>query len=212
MRSQAIEEYKKILKLSEEQREVLIGILLGDAHLETQNQGRTYRLKVQQSVQHKSYVMHLYRLFQEWVRTEPQSKVVRTRGNCSEGWWFQTYSHGAFRFYASQFYCDRKKKVPELIHKWLTPAGIAYWFMDDGSQKSSQSKAVIFNTQGFKVNEVERLCSVLNSKFRFKSKLRRQEEGFQIYISGESYELFKDIVEPHIIPEMKYKIPKARLT
>jgi hypothetical protein len=36
MRSQAIETYKKTLLLSQEQREILVGLLLGDACLESQ--------------------------------------------------------------------------------------------------------------------------------------------------------------------------------
>ena len=37
MHSRKIERTKSSLKLSDEQREVLVGLLLGDAHLETQN-------------------------------------------------------------------------------------------------------------------------------------------------------------------------------
>ena len=46
--SRDIEEYKQHLKLTRTQREVLVGLLLGDGHLETQNGGRTYRLKIEQ--------------------------------------------------------------------------------------------------------------------------------------------------------------------
>ena len=45
MRSRAIEAYKTTLRLSDVQREILVGILLGDACLETQNAGRSYRLR-----------------------------------------------------------------------------------------------------------------------------------------------------------------------
>ena len=207
MRSREIEGYKNRLKLTEEQREVLVGLMLGDAHLETQNGGRTYRLKIEQSERHKAYVMHLYRLFSEWVRTPPQPKVVRSGGHESTNWWFQTLSHGAFRFYAHQFYREGRKIVPPLIHRWLSSRALAYWFMDDGSLKSKQSKGVIFNTQGFTRKEVERLCQVLEEKFSLKAGLRKQREGYQIYISGNSHETFKKLVEPYMIPEMLYKLP-----
>ncbi len=58
MRSKELEEYKTRLQLTAIQRDVLIGILLGNAHLETQNGGRTYRLKVEQSARHEAYVHH----------------------------------------------------------------------------------------------------------------------------------------------------------
>ena len=212
MHSNELEAYKARLKLTPEQKEVLIGLMLGDGHLETQNRGRTYRLKIEQSEKHRAYVQHLYRLFEAWVRTPPQPKVVRSRGHVSRNWWFQTLSHGAFRFYAQQFYQDGRKHVPRLIHRWLTPRALAYWFMDDGSIKSGQSKAVLFNTQGFERNEVQRLCEVLQEKFALEAKPRKQREGWQIYISGRSYETFRALIEPYLIPEMRYKLPAARQT
>ena len=165
VRSRTIEEYKIHLDLTSQQREILVGILLGDGCLETRNGGRTYRLKVEQSHAHQAYVHHLYELFKEWVLTPPRRREVVSRGHESENWVFQTVSHGAFRFYAQQFYADGKKCVPKLIDHWLTPRGLAYWFMDDGSIKSKASKGLIFNTQGFYRQEVERLCRVLQTLF-----------------------------------------------
>lgn len=212
MRSKEIENYKQGLKLTARQREVLIGLMLGDAHLETQNKGRTYRLKIEQCEAHLAYVNHLYQLFAVWVRTPPQIKVVESRGHMSRNWWFQTLSHSAFRFYAQQFYRDGRKCVPRLIHRWLTPCALAYWFMDDGSIKSAQSKGVVFNTQSFPLSEVQRLCQVLQEQFDLKVKPRKQQEGYQIYISGESYATFRELIEPYLITEMYYKLPPVRQT
>jgi hypothetical protein len=212
MYSKAIEKYKRELKLSQEQREVLIGLLLGDAHLETQNQGRTYRLKIEQSLKHRDYVQHLYEIFRPWVLTPPQLKEKSSRGHTSWNCWFQTVSHGAFRFYAHQFYIERQRRVPKLIHRWLTPRALSYWFMDDGSMKSSQSKGVILNTQSYSISDIHRLVDVLQEEFGLQAKPRRQQEGFQIYISGKSYERFREFVEPYLIASMRYKLPRARQT
>lgn len=213
MHSRAIEEYKKHLRLTENQREALVGLLLGDACLETQNRGRTYRLKIEQSAQHETYVRHLYALFQPWVLTPPREKdCVASNGARTRSWVFQTVSHAAFRFYAHQFYGEQTKQVPELIHRWLTPRGLAYWFMDDGSMKSSQSKGVILNTQGFNRSAVERLVSVLSANFGLQAKPRNQKDGLQIYVSGSSYEDFVKLVEPFVIESMRYKVPTARRT
>jgi LAGLIDADG DNA endonuclease family len=210
--SRKIEEYKEKLSLSEDQKAILTGLLLGDACLETQNAGRTYRLKIEQSVQHQAYVYHLYNLFADWVLTPPRMRKVISAGHESGNLTFQTISHSAFRFYAHQFYDGRQKRVPVLIHRWLTPKSLAYWFMDDGSIKSKNSKAVIFNTQCFSTSEVTRLCEVIFSKFGLHATIRKQKEGCQIFISGNSYEKFVELVSPFIINEMWYKIPKARKT
>lgn len=209
MYSRKIEEYKEKLSLSDNQKEVLVGLLLGDACLETQNGGRTYRLKIEQSIQHQAYVNHLYDLFAEWVLTPPRIKKAVSEGHESVNSVFQTVSHSAFRFYAHQFYDGGKKVAPRLIHRWLTPKSLAYWFMDDGSIKSKESKAVIFNTQCFSTSEVARLCEVV-SRFGLRTSIRSQSEGCQIYVSGDSYERFSELVSPFIIAEMRYKLPPIR--
>lgn len=212
MRSNAIESYKKQLKLSENQREILAGILLGDATMETANQGRTYRLKIEQSRRHAPYVMYLYDVFREWVNSPPRSRAVQRNGRMSENVAFATLSVAAFRFYAMQFYRDGRKCVPELIHRWLTPKALAYWFMDDGSIKSRESKGVIFNTQGFLKTEVEQLIRALQQCFQLEALVRKQPEGWQIYISGRSYERMTELIYPYLLESMRYKFPPSRKT
>ena len=207
MYSRELEQKKSSLKLSDLQRETLVGLLLGDAHLETQNRGRTYRVKFEYSAKYSEYATHLYELFRDWVLTPPQTKVDDTHDNV----WFQTVSHPSFRFYAHQFYDGKKKVVPKNIHRFLTARSIAYWYMDDGSVKSRESKGVIFNTQCYTRNEIARLITTLN-KFNLECSEREQKEGLQIYISGSSYETFRNIVDPYILPSMRYKIPVDRKT
>jgi len=208
MYSREIEQAKSSLELNDMQREVLVGVLLGDAHLETQNGGRTYRVKFEYGVKQREYAFHLYEIFRSWILTPPQVKQDATHNNI----WFQTVSHSAFRFYAHQFYDGKRKCVPKLLHRYLTGRAIAYWYMDDGSIKSRESKGVIFNTHGFVRSDVLRLMDVLRSSFALEANERKQKDGLQIYISGKSYERFREIVDEYIIPSMRYKIPVDRKT
>lgn len=59
-------------KLSRDQHEVLIGILLGDANLQTESRGRTYRLRVSQAEQNRDYLFALYEIFKPMVSTPPR--------------------------------------------------------------------------------------------------------------------------------------------
>lgn len=208
MNSRANGQRKPPLKLTPHQRNVLIGLLLGDAHLETQNSGRTFRLKIEYSIKHSEYAHHIYELFREWTNTPPRLKDDATHRNI----WFQTVSHPAFRFYGHQFYKNRKKCVPKLIHRYLSNISIAYWFMDDGSVKSRESKGILFNTQGFPKEDVARLVETMQKMFHLKASERKQDDGLQIYVSGESYEQFRKIVDPYIHPSMRYKIPEDKRT
>jgi len=139
----AIEEYKKTLTLTKLQREILVGTLLGDGHLETRDGGKTYRLKIEHSIKQKEYVDWLHSQFRQWIRGEPYQKEKKG-GTC---YGFTTYSHAAFRFYGQQFYGNNGvKRVPKLISKLLTPTSIAIWYLDDGSVKSNRHKTFIIHT------------------------------------------------------------------
>jgi hypothetical protein len=187
--------------------------LLGDGCLETQNGGRTYRLKIEQSARHEAYVRHIHELFSEWVLTPPRRRFSRaSNGTITINWAFHTVSHEAFQPYGLHFYGGGRKRVPELIADWLTPCGFAYWFMDDGSVKSAESKGVVLNTQAYAPADVERLIEVLRSRFGLQAKIRVQSDGPQIYVAGRSYERVRDLIEPYVLEEMRYKLPHARRT
>lgn len=164
-------------KLTGEQKEILFGILLGDAHLETQNQGLTFRLKVEQSLKHQAYLNHLYGIFQNYVKTPPKKRIIEyTTGKQSTNVRFSTVATIKFRFFGKQFYKNTKKIIPKLIHRWLTPRALAYWFMDDGSMKSIHSKGVLLNTQNFSHAEVLQLCDVLKQNFNLSCWPRKQKK------------------------------------
>jgi hypothetical protein len=206
MHSKELEHYKKGLKLTTRQREIIIGTLLGDAHLENRYKSRIFSLMIEHSIKQKEYVDWLYNEFKEWVRTPPKIKYSTVNGKKYQKYYFRTLSSGRFRFYHHQFYKQGKKIVPKLIHKWLTPLGLAVWFMDDGSLKSKHHRARIINTQGFSKKENKHLIEVLFKNFKVKSKLRKQKEGYQIYVLAETVSIFKDIINPYIISSMHYKL------
>lgn len=206
MYSRKIEEYKKSLKLNQEQKEILIGLMLGDGHLETQNKGRTFRLKIEQSITKKDYVMWLRRRFNNFVISDPRIMTKQRNFAITHNFGFSTLSHACFRFYAQQFYRGKKKVVPKSIGKFLTPLAIAVWFMDDGSIKSKKHRAKIINTQGFSKQEVQKLVDILEKKFNIESKLRKQKEGYQIYLLAKSIDTFIELLDKYVIDSMRYKL------
>lgn len=211
MNSKSIEDLKKKIKLTKEQKEVVFGKMLGDGHLETQNKGHTYRLKIEHSIKQKEYVDWQFNLFRNIVLSMPQEKIKKINEIHYVNYGFSTLSIGSFRFFASQFYKDNKKKIPKLIHRWLTPLTMAVWFMDDGSIKSDRNKSLILNTQSFSKKDVEKLKNVLEQKFGIKAKLRTQQRkqiGYQLYLLSETIDKFINIVKPYVLSSMRYKLGK----
>ena len=129
--SKIFKEYKASLTaLSQLQWDISIGLILGDASLQTQNKGKTYRLKFEWGNKQKSYLDHVYNLFNEWVISLPHKKTrTSPKGNEIINWGFQTISHEAFNPLAKLFINNNKKIVAELLIKdHLTPIGLAFWF------------------------------------------------------------------------------------
>lgn len=212
--SNLIKEYKNSLfTLSAIQWEASIGLILGDASLRTQNNGRTFKLQFEWSDKHKPYADHIYNLFEEWILSKPHKKVrLSPNGNQVITWGFQTLSHKAFNPLADLFLINKKKGISEyLIKNHLTARGLAYWFMDDGGKldynKNSTNKSIVLNTQSFTDIEVEKMSKELSNKFNFSCQLRSNKGKKIIVINSVSYPLFRNIIDPYLIPEMKYKLP-----
>ena len=81
--SKLFKEYKKSLtSLTPQQWEVSIGLILGDASLQTQNNGKTYRIKFEWGDKNKAYLYHVYDIFDEWVISKPHKKErISPKGN-----------------------------------------------------------------------------------------------------------------------------------
>lgn len=194
------------IKLSKCQREIIVGKLLGDGHLETQTKCRTFRLKIEHAISQKKYVDWLYQELKNFCSSEPKFRERVFKGKTYGKYWFNTISSDSLRFYGQQFYDDGKKIAPKLIYKWLTPLALAVWFMDDGSIKSKECQGKYFNTQGFNNSSIKILQDALEKNFQIFTTLRRQQEGTQIYIPAREVCKLRDVIGNYIIPSMRYKL------
>jgi len=152
-------------------------------------------------------------LFDEWVLSKPHKKIrLSPNGNQIITWGFQSLSHKAFNPLADLFLTNKKKSISEyLIKNHLTDRGLAYWFMDDGGKldynKNSTNKSIVLNTQSFTDIEVEQMSKELSNKFNFSCQVRLNKGKKIIIINSVSYSLFRNIIDPYLINEMKYKLP-----
>jgi recombination protein RecA len=206
MRSKEIEAYKSTLKLSNVQRSVLVGTILGDGHLETQNSRKTFCLKIEHSASQQFYIVWLYEELHDWVRTPIEMKHKHVGGKTLTHYLFQTLSVAQFRFYGLQFYdSSGKKRVPKIIKKLLTPLAMAVWFMDDGSAESKHQRAVVLNTQRFSKADIIQLQAALAQRYGLETTIRPQSDGPQILITAGYASKFMEIVAPYMLSNFTYK-------
>lgn len=90
MRSRKIERYKKNLFLADRQKQILIGSLLGDAHIESYYRPEVARLKIEHSYKQREYVDWLYSEFREWNQMSPRLRRRKGWGRVYKKYYFAT--------------------------------------------------------------------------------------------------------------------------
>ena len=181
--------------LSQQQRELVIGSLLGDGYLVKTTKGFAFR--VNHSIRQKVYVDWKYSLLKNLVNSSPKSS-----GKC---YYFRTVSHPYFTYLHRQFYSDGKKILPSsLVEENFTPFMLAVWIMDDGTKCGNQLR---INSHCFSIEENIQLQKFLSAKLGIKSVLNRDKGMVRIRIIEESMEDLIAQIKPYIIPSMLYKLP-----
>ena len=212
LRGKLLIQYKNSLKLTFLQKEILVGTLLGDACISCSKRPHpTYNIKFEHTYSKLEYIDHLYNIFEPFVGTSPQ---IRNMADGRRFVWFITYRHKAFEFYYNQFYPlvrntnTRRKRVPKNIYQLLTPRGLAYWFMEDGTfkQQSLTKKSYLFSTQCFSLNDQKKLQQVLRKKFEIYADIHKDKNSYRLYILAHSNDTFLQQIREYIHPKFKYKL------
>ena len=206
MNTLELRKQKALLTMTERQKHILIGMLLGDAHLERQRGALTARLKIEHSSAQAACVDWKHEGWRHWVRTPPRARVRRNRlGTSSTNIGFSTLSHVELERFRSRFYQDHRTVVPADLE--LTPLSMAVSFMDDGSRKSSQCRGLYLHTQSFTSAEVALLQAVIRRDVQVETTVRRQRDGLQIFVPAPSASAMSAYIAEHILPSMRYKLP-----
>lgn len=204
----------------QEQKDLLIGTLLGDGCMSTTTQGRTWIYIGFQCTKQKEYLFHKYELLKHLCNSEPNVRYS-TNGRSPklhEGFIFKTRVHDSLRFYGNMFYKFNKETgkmvrgIPINIAKFLTPRAIAYWYMDDGYLKwSGKSDAMVFCTDSFHLYDINRLRAALNNLYGIETQLNRKDPklefyGYRISVNEKNSLLLRILIKDHVLESMQYKL------
>lgn len=203
--------YNCVMQLSQKQREIIIGTLLGDGHLESDG-FKASRLQIKQCEFKKEYVFWLYEEFKNLVKTPPQQR--KDNGQ----WYFSTRSIVELDSYRKIFYENRRKLVPVNIRElFVSPLSLAVWFMDDGSLDYRVRSHYSFNlsTDSFTIDEVRLLQEVMEKEFGIQTSIQtpscRGKKYVKLYIGKSGRDMFLKTINPYIISCFSYKLPPVRL-
>lgn len=188
---------------------IIFGSLLGDAHAEKRLLGTGTRITFFQEGSHEKYILYLHKILSNLGYCNLKIPNITTRlGNKGKIRYiirFSTWTYTSFNWIHSLWYKNGVKCIPECINIYLTPLALAIWIMDDGSKVN---KGLKFSTNSYTYKDCLILVKALNDNYNLKSsiQLTGAKDQYVIYVWKESMEDLRKIVDPYIIPEMKYKI------
>jgi len=186
------------LKLNKEQREILIGMLLGGLQIDSDDKNKNHIIHFNfdgNSVSHYVLKSHIHHQFYEWLH--PTSKPSGDSENIPDK--FCTIASSLFGFYADQFWPNGQPTIPKLVHRWLSPCVLAYWYMYGGHRNSSGD--VLLKIKGSREG-VENIVK----KFKAMSidcKVKGKGKVFWIGILGSNTTWFWKLVEPYILEDVR---------
>jgi hypothetical protein len=183
--------------LSEVQRQIILGCLLGDGTMRCKTNAL---LEINHSSQQRSYVDWKYSHLAELVGTPPRVR----RGNGDRiAYRFVTRSLPELTPYFALFYGSGKKRIPDIE---LTPLTMAVWLMDDGCRSRN---AVYLNTQQYDETSQRTLLRLLRDQWEIDAALNRDKSYYRVRVSVEGTRKFASLVESYLLPELKYKLPQV---
>lgn len=185
------------LKLNEVQREVLVGMLLGGLRMVSSQDNRKYAIRFEfneNSGIHTVLRRHIHDEYHEWLECRnPEHGVDGTPFH------FTTISHSSFTFYADQFWPSSRPAIPKLIHRWLSPRVLAYWYMYGGHRTSRGD--ILLKLKGSQEG-IARILKALKTK-SLENRVKRQGRLFWIGFQGSNASRFWNLVEPFILDDLK---------
>jgi len=141
----------------------------------------------------------------------PQNKIStdNRNGKTYTAICFTTMQLPCFNIYRELFYPFNVKIVPYNIYEMLTPRGLAYWIMDDGSK---QNNGLHLSVYAFKNEDVDKLMFTLpfrpglaglgrrEDKFNLKCSIHYNRDNKpRIYIFKQSMENLITMVKPYFL-------------
>lgn len=199
------------LSFTEEQKQIIIGTLLGDGHLEAPKTSFYPRLQVEHGIQQKEYV--------EWLQEKmnPFSKALNVRlikareikgvmvKSDKESIRFRTGCHPELTEYYDLFYPEGKKQFSAKVFNRITDLGLSIWYMDDGV--SCHDKALEICTGILPEDQQDLVKQWFFDTYGIESRIRYTHNGgYRIKFINIHAKKLAQIMYPHFCPSMLYKI------
>lgn len=203
-----MKKYDLSIKLTDRERSIIIGSLLGDASISKgvwKGKPGNARVRFVQGKAQLEYLKWKKSELQMWIGTPPNLSPIATEyGGAVHR--LNTLTHPVFTEICDLIKPEGKgKRITQELLSFLDDLAIAVWFMDDGSMY--QSSAIIA-AYSFPQEDLELACSHLTQK-GITSKVMQTCKGRVIIINADGARSLKRVIAPYIHPCLSYKLGKV---
>jgi len=186
------------LDVTDRQRDILIGCILGDAYISPKG-----KIRIEQSAKQKEYVLWKYNELKSLAYPALPRKIDRVHklsGREYSSMFFELRQY--FRSWRAIFYEERHKVFP--VGLSISPIALAVWYMDDGCWTG---KKAVIAIEGFDDESIERIQRLFRFGLQIETIVGKNRK---LLIRKQSHERFYGLISPYVISSMQYKLPKTR--
>lgn len=197
--------FNKAIELSDFQKQVLIGTVLGDSSLRVQSNtvNANPSLSCAHCVAQKEYCEYKTKIFENLgAKCNYHKRNIPDKRN---GIYYEDYAmyvpaNPEFLIYYQSFYKNGKKVIPFELLDNFTEVSLAFMYMDDGS-KTNNTYSIATNC--FSMEDLIKFKKFLYNKFNIETTIRKNHV---LYIRICSKDIFTSLISPHFCECMKYKL------
>ena len=190
------------LYLTQIQRDIIIGIMLGDCHIKKMSglKNGAPMIQYNQGFVHLPYILFLFQ-FLAPLCTHYPSLIQRKDGT----FYVQFYSRclSALNPVYDLFVKEGVKTIPNNIADILSAQSLAFWCMDDGSISES---GFYLNTHSYTFKEQIVLQNALKYKFNIDTNVHKHGNKYKLYIKAKSMPILRYYVLPYFCNFFYYKL------
>lgn len=197
-------------------RGILVGMSIGDGYLVRQNY--SYSLRIEHSLKQLPYLEHKANKLDSifggkkrvvYRRDRLDKRTNKTYRSCSIA-----KGNKYFKYLLKRLYPNGTKTYTKQVLDYLTPEGVAIWYMDDGNCKLSISKRTgkISSCQTYLAThctkgEAELIVDYFRETWGVVFKIYTRKDGSCVICANtQASKVFVALVRKYIIPSMAYKI------
>lgn len=202
---QAEYELNRLIKLTEIQKQFLLGTMLGDGHIELNTSKRLARFSISHGSKQLGYIKWKSDILYNISRGVKKHIIHNNQVNTDYTIYrLSTTSTEDLLDMRNLFYHNKTKVITkDLLKCRLSPLSLAVWVSDDGTL--NKSKRIDICSDSFTYKEHVLLKKLIYNNFNINAKIIKHKGNNRLHFTVKETRKLVSIIEPHMIDDMKYK-------